>query len=512
MNDIAIPPSILTPYQWRWITDKAALKIGDKARRIGITWATALEGSVTCALLPSEGGTDVWYTVNHEDDAREFVDDAADWTRGCNIAASEIGEVMVEDEENDILAFRIRYASGNKLTALSSRARRLRGKSGYAIYDEAAHGENVGEFLKAAKAFTMWGGRLALISTHNGTDSEFNKTIEQIRAGILAGSLHRTTIDDALADGLFKRICLRNGAVWSRALQEKWRADLFALYGEDADEELLCTPRGAGGRYMTRTIIEQCTEPDIPILRLNLEDAFTSTSYAGKIVRMQRWIKDNVDPVLERVPTWANVYFGEDYGRVSDLTVLCPMYLDQAMTRIVPFMIELRNVPFEQQRMVIFHVLEFFAKRKRLAGGLFDGTGNGETMAELAATTFGASAIRMTKIAGGAPRSEEERTDKKTGKPKPGLKYSEALPPLKARFEDRGIVIPRDRDVTQDLEMFERQNGLPTLPPTKLRGSNREYRHGDAGVAIMLAHYATLEMIGRPFSVSTSTRERRVRL
>ena len=68
----------------------------------------------------------------------------------------------------DILAYRIRFASGHKIVALSSRPSNLRGKDGCAVIDEAAFHEDLPGLLKAALAFTMWGGLVRIISTHNG--------------------------------------------------------------------------------------------------------------------------------------------------------------------------------------------------------------------------------------------------------------------------------------------------------------------------------------------------------
>ncbi len=62
--------------------------------------------------------------------ALEFINDAAFWTKSYRIAASQMEETLVEDEGKDILGYRIRYASGFRVTALSSRPSSLRGKQG----------------------------------------------------------------------------------------------------------------------------------------------------------------------------------------------------------------------------------------------------------------------------------------------------------------------------------------------------------------------------------------------
>lgn len=65
----------------------------------------------------------------------------------------------------------------------------------------------------------MWGGRAHIISTHNSADNPFNELVTDIRAGRKPYSLHRTTLDDALVDGLFPTICRVRGTRWSEAAE-----------------------------------------------------------------------------------------------------------------------------------------------------------------------------------------------------------------------------------------------------------------------------------------------------
>ena len=96
------------------------------------------------------------------------------------------------------------------------------------MIDEAAFHDNLPELLKAALAFTMWGGRVHVISTHNGAENPFNEMVNDIRAGRRPFSLHRVTLDDAIADGLYHRICTKAGRRYSIAGEREWRARLFA--------------------------------------------------------------------------------------------------------------------------------------------------------------------------------------------------------------------------------------------------------------------------------------------
>jgi phage FluMu gp28-like protein len=152
--------------------------------------------------------------------AVEFVRDAAWWARLFGSAMEgDIQESLFEDDDpsKQILIFTIRFASGFRITALSSRPTNLRNKRGHIIVDEAAFHPDLRGLLKSALAVLIWGGRsrVDIISTHNGVNSHFYRLVEEIQAGKKPHSLHHVTLDDALAQGLYKRICRVNGLPWS---------------------------------------------------------------------------------------------------------------------------------------------------------------------------------------------------------------------------------------------------------------------------------------------------------
>ena len=157
------PLSILLPYQRRWLADQSQVKVSEKSRRIGITWTEAADRALGAAT-GGRAGIDGWYIGYNKDMALEFVEAAARWARRFNRAAEAVEEIVLADERADILAYRIRFASGHKIVALSSRPSNLRGKDGCAVIDEAAFHEDLPGLLKAALAFTMWGGLVRIIS------------------------------------------------------------------------------------------------------------------------------------------------------------------------------------------------------------------------------------------------------------------------------------------------------------------------------------------------------------
>jgi hypothetical protein len=229
------------------VCDQSRVKIAEKSRRIGISWADAAESALTASRSPSDGGSDCLYLGYNKEMSETYINDVADWAKQFQVAASEVQQSIITDEDKDILVFRVRFASGHKVAALSSKPNNLRSRKGRIVLDELAFHDHPEELLKAAMATLVWGGRVAIISTHNSTQNKFYEICDDIKTGKLNYSLHRTTIDDAIREGLYKRICQVQGIQWLPALEGEWRSQLFADYGVTADEELLCIPGNWSG-------------------------------------------------------------------------------------------------------------------------------------------------------------------------------------------------------------------------------------------------------------------------
>ncbi|WP_302513914.1 hypothetical protein [uncultured Desulfovibrio sp.] len=206
---------VFLPYQKKWLADKASVKVVEKSRRIGLTWAQAHDDTLLAATS-GRYGMDVLYISFNQDMTREYIEACADWAKRLQLVAGKVNEDVFKDgDEREIKAFRIDFASGRKILALSNRPSNLRGKQGRVIIDEAAFVEDLPELLKAALALLMWGGQVIIISTHNGADNAFNQLVQDVRAGTLPYSLHRITLDEALDPGGGRRLA-------SGAYQDLW--------------------------------------------------------------------------------------------------------------------------------------------------------------------------------------------------------------------------------------------------------------------------------------------------
>src|SRR6204780_2458781 len=459
------PLSILLPYQRRSLADKAQVKVSEKSRRIGITWTEAADRALGAATS-GRAGIDGWYIGYNKDMALEFIEAAARWARRFNRAAEAVEEIVLEDERSDILAYRIRFASGHKILALSSRPSNLRGKDGCAVIDEAAFHEDLSGLLKAALAFTMWGGLVRIISTHNGAHSAFNELVSEIRAGRRPYSLHRTTFDDALSDGLYKKICEQSENEWSEGKQREWRQQIVDYYGDNVGEELFCIPRASSGAYLSSVLIEARMKAGIPILRWEMPAEFSGRPEAGRYSETQAWCDDNIGPALAALDPSRAGFFGEDFGRSGDLTVIWPLQIAANLTRRTPFVVELRNIPFRNQEQVLFYVADHLP---RFTAGAMDARGNGQYLAETAATRYGARILQVML-------SEAW--------------YRENMPRYKAAFEDGTIEIPKDADVLADHRAIVLEQGVARISDRRTGGDGKG-RHGDSAMAAALAFFAS---------------------
>jgi len=467
-------PPVLLPYQQRWLADPSEVKLYEKSRRIGISWAEAADAALYAA---AENGDDVWYTGYNLDMAREFIDDCAFWAAHYQKAAGEIEECVFEETDPDgtkrsIQALRIRFASGHKVTALSSRPTNLRGKHGRVVIDEAAFHDDLPGLLKAALALLIWGGQVRIISTHLGEDNPFNELIQDCRAGRKPYSVHRTTFDEALEQGLYRRVCLKLGVEWTPEGEQAWRQRIRDFYGEDAEEELDCIPSQGSGVWLTRALIERCMRPEIPVLRWTCRDDFVHRPAEFRQAEAEAWCEAHVAPLLARLDPKARSYFGEDFGRTGDLTVIWPAQEGPQLELDTPFVVELRNVPFEQQRQVLFYIVDWLP---RFSGGALDARGNGQYLAEVAMQRYGAGRIHMVNL------SEAW--------------YREHMPKMKARFEDATIALPKDSEILDDLRAVRVTRGVARVPEARTRGREGQ-RHGDAAIAGALLCYAVEECEG----------------
>ena len=461
---------VLLPYQKTWLGDKSPVKVVEKSRRIGLTWAQALDDMLKASTSGREG-MDVLYISFNQDMTREYIDTGAEWAKKLQVVAGKVNEDIFRDgDEREIKAFRIDFASGHKILALSNRPSNLRGKQGRVIIDEAAFVEDLPELLKAALALLMWGGQVIIISTHDGAENPFNELIQDVRAGNLPYSLHRITLDDALSAGLYRRICRVTKQDWTPEAEEAWRADLIKTYGDGADEELFCIPRQSSGAYLTTTMIEACMD-DMPVLTWTPPaDNFVDWPLPVAERYTRGWIAERVEPLLAGLPKDRAHFCGVDFGRSGDLSVFWPATEEKDLRLVPPFVLELRNCPHRTQQQILFAILD---RLPRFSGVSLDARGNGSALAEAARQEYGPAQVREVMI------SEAW--------------YRETMPILKAGIEDKTLILPKDAGILSDFRSLRVVKGVARVPEQRTKDKTGG-RHGDSAVACAMMLDARKEL------------------
>lgn len=463
-------PTVLLLYQQDWVADTADVAVWEKSRRIGASWTDAADSVLDASKA---GGMDVLYIGYSEDMTREYIDDCAMWARAFNRAAGEMQEVLFDDvgpdgDTRQIKAFRIDFASGQKILALSSRPRSIRGKQGKVTIDEAAFHDDLDGLLTAALALLIWGGKVRILSSHNGEDNPFNLLIKDIRAKKVAYSLHRTTFDDALRMGLYDRVALVMGARMKEKTLEEWRTKIYDLYGDRAREELDCIPKAGSGVYIPRMLLERCADPDISVIRYTkplewmLDEKRTEQAC--------RWIADVLKPAVDAMPTDKRTVLGQDFGRSGDLSVI---WLLQQMSPTLwrtAFILELRRIPFDVQQLILFFLMD---ELPLLHHAKFDARGNGQSHAEAALQKYGIAKVECVMAT--------------------QTWYAVNFPPYRTAYEDGTILVPASEDIIADHRRVVLNKGIPRIDDGRDKGSDGEYRHGDSAVAGVLAWAATRE-------------------
>ncbi len=467
---------ILMLHQKEWLEDPSDLKLAEKGRRTGITFAEALDDTLIAAAKRSAGGSNVFYIGDTKDKGREFIGYIAHFAKVIAGELHAIEEYIFKDEREDgtskdIAAFRIQFASGYRVEALSSNPANIRGLQGVVVIDEAAFHKDVRQVIDAVNALLIWGGKVRVISTHNGVLNPFNELIREAQAGKNPFSLHFMPFEKAVENGLYKRVCRMKGLDWSQEAQDAWEALIRGSYGPRTAamrQELDAIPAEAEGSALTRVQIEKRMEDGIPFKRWVQDDDFRNAPDHVRKADALDWCAKELRPILESLSPNCRHYMGEDFARSGDATDIVILEEGADLVRRQKLIVELRNIPFDQQRDILFYVCD---RIPRFAGGALDKGGNGAYLAEKAVQRYGETVVEVSF-------SQEW--------------YRQEMPSYIEAFGDGTIVLCSHPDVLQDHQALQYVDGIIRVPKDfRFKGSDGFDRHGDSAVASALAWYAT---------------------
>ena len=442
MADLKIWP--LLKYQADWVADTAKVKVAEKGRRIGLSWAEAYD-SVLHAVA---GGGNIAYISYSKDMTAGFIGDCADWSRRmCGIEMDVVQELLPEVDK-DILAYSINFPSGKKIEALSSAPRQLRsrGRPGdRVIIDEGAFVDDIDRLLQSAMAVRIWGGTIRIISTHNGELNPFNQLIKDITDGRQNYALHTIPFSAARRDGLYQRVldvqraaalaadpvADQSAFVWSLAGEAAWAEEIRAAYRYDwqADEELECIPSAGEGAWIGAEDYAACEH----------NDAGLAANYAGGAC----WI-------------------GYDVARRRDFAVLSVVEKvgDVYWMRE---MVAMKGQRFSMQLAEISRLV----KKYRVMRVVVDQTGMGESVVEQVQDMFGASRVS------GVQFSPDRR-----------LSIASAL---RDAFAELRMRVPRDVALRADVRSVRRAPGVTSDRPRLIADGADSDGHADRFWSLALA-------------------------
>lgn len=462
---------ILMSHQRAWLQDKSPVKIAEKCRRSGFTFAEALDDTITAATARGEGGSNVFYIGDTKDKGREFINYCATFAKTVAKELVGIDEFMFEDRKDDgsskfISSFRMTFASGFSIVALSSRPENIRGLQGIVVIDEAAFHKDVGEVIDAAVALLIWGGRIRIISTHNGRLNPFNDLIERTRAGKTSYSVQTITFDEVIENGLYERVKMMRPDIMPF---DKWYATIRGSYTDKAREreELDTIPRDAEGSAVTRVQVLGCVDKTIPVLRLAREPEFLQFPEEHRRAEIAAWCEEHVGPVLRQLHPRARAAFGADIARKGHLTSFWLSTIGAGLKRETALVVELRRLPFENQRQILFFILD---RLRGVWSAAIDAGGLGADTAESARVRYGE---RVTEVVLSAAW------------------YRDHGPKIVSAIEDVSISMPADDDIVTDFCALAYVNGVVKIPDGfENTGADGGRRHADTALAALLMEFA----------------------
>ncbi len=395
-----VSEGIFLPFQSKWITDNSRLKLMEKSRQIGLSWASAYAAAERTAAQGAR--FDQWVSSRDDLQARLFIEDCKMWAGIMHLAAKDLGEIVINDKDR-LTAYVLQFDSGKRIHSMSSNPDAQAGKRGGRILDEFALHPDPRKLWSIAYPGITWGGSMELISTHRGSHNFFNQLVREVREhknpkGI---SLHRVTLQDAIDQGFLAKLQQMLPADDERQAMDEAAYFDFVRSGcadeESFQQEYMCNPADDDVAFLEYGLIGGC-------------------EYAGGT----NWQQRQNGPL----------YAGIDIGRKKDLTVLWVFEQlgDTLYTRHVERM---QNMRKSDQEKIIWPWIEQCDRT------CIDATGLGIGWADDAQDKFGEFRVEAVTF---------------TQRSKEAMAY-----PVRGAFEDKKLRIPYDPKIRADLRAVTKQ-------------------------------------------------------
>jgi len=350
-------------YQWRFINDRDRFVVWVASRQIGKSWTLAWKAILRGLSQKKRHQTIVSASKNQ---AQEVISKVIAHCQFLELAFS------CKIIKGTPTKTRLELITGSVIQALAANPRTVRGYSGDLYMDELAHVlSNKTLWASAFPLVTRAGFSVTVTSTPLGDQGQFYELVNPApdTPPEFRFSIHKTTIHDAVADGLDLEV---------ERLRAMFDEDTFA-------QEYLCEFLAHVATFFPWDLLDRCKIP-------------------------------NDDDTLESRVATAPAFLGIDVGRFRDITAVAVnrtfnsrVYMDE--------MIALEKLPFPEQLRRIKRIVY----QTNAQGISIDSTGMGLPLAELLVEEFGGmvqlvnftSALK-THLATQARRCAEDGTLKMT--------------------------------------------------------------------------------------------------
>ncbi len=467
---VPVEETTLLPFQKRWVEDTSRLKLAEKSRQIGWTWACA------CGLVKRKGEAkaqlDAWISSRDEIQARLFLEDCKHFALIWHIAAKDRDEEVVGADGQT--AFVLQFSNGIQVHSMTSNADAQAGKRGDRVLDEFALHPDPRKLYAIAYPGITWGGSLEIFSTHRGTGNYFNQLVNEIRHGgnPKGFSFHSVNLQQALEEGLLYKLQAKLPPEDERQGMDEGEYFDFIRRGcadeETFLQEYMCQPGDDSAAFLSHELITGCEygasaefrlcseasarqggvrsaeltgELRIQNAKFKIEEAgdgenaesgvgteeppspgfgAPSEDEGRKVTKNAAWELRSGELGAETALRDRSFFAGVDVGRDHDLTVIWVLeaVADLRLTRAV---VCLDRVTFDAQERELYAWLENPAVKRCC----IDCTGMGRQFAERAQQKFGKYRVEGLHF---------------TGVVKEELAY-----PVRAAFEGGAYGFPRTR-------------------------------------------------------------------
>jgi len=389
--------TLMLPYQSAWIRDNARLKLAEKSRQIGWTWAG--DYRLVSVKARTDARLDAWISSRDDIQARLSLEDCKHFATLLNLGAKDLGERAIDDAGHS--AYVLAFANGLRIHSMSSNPDAQAGKRGDRVLDEFALHPDPRKLYAIAYPGITWGGSLEIFSTHRGTANFFNQLVLEARhkGNPKRFSLHRVTLQDALDQGFLYKLQTKLPADDERVQMDEAEYFDFIKAGcadeESFAQEYMCVPSDDASAFLSYELLDSCKYPPGVKWALTLD---------------------------ELAKCGDELFLGGDIARVKDFTVFW-IIARRGADRPTVHRVALRDCPFDEQERRLYELLAL----PNLRRACIDNSGLGRQLVERAAKRFGAYKVEPVTF---------------TLAVKEELAY-----PLRAAFEDRTARIPGDAQI-----------------------------------------------------------------